>query len=87
MSWAWLAAYWAWAGSNIGALPLEAAVTAAAGYAFRRPIRRAWERMRAPLHAEMAEIRRIAEAARRISADTHWAVTGDEHPDAPERQG
>lgn len=46
-----------------------------------------WERFRehfhSGLHEELAEIRRIAEAAHKISADTYKAHTGKDHPDAP----
>jgi hypothetical protein len=36
--------------------------------------------------AELAEIRAIAEKGRRIAADTHKALTGYAHPDAPESE-
>ena len=75
--------YWDWTGGNIGALPLEFIVTAIAGWIFRKPIRRLWDRLHKDAQGELAEIRRIAEQAHRIAADTHQHVTGHMHPDAP----
>lgn len=53
----------------------------------RKPLRRAWAGLRAPLHLhitdEIASLREDLAAARRIAADTHLALTGREHPDAP----
>jgi hypothetical protein len=83
----WLGAYLAWTGSNVGAMPLEALAATAAGLVFRKPIMRLWRWFSRELRSEsrqaLAEIRETAEAARRIAADTHRHVTGQEHPDAP----
>ena len=69
-------AYWAWAGGNIGALPLEALITAVAGFVFRGPIRR----------FVGGEAARDAKAARKIAADLHKRLTGRAHPDAPREE-
>lgn len=86
----WLARYWAWAGSNIGAMPacglLALAVGGPVTYLLRDRIGRrlaTWWHKHLGHGAELAEIREIAEQGRRISADTHRALTGLEHPDAP----
>jgi hypothetical protein len=86
----WLRAYWAWAGSNIGAMPACGAIALGIGapltYLLRERIGRAlhgWWRRHLSHGAELAEIRAIAEKAHRIAADTHKALTGKDHPDAP----
>ena len=85
-----LSSYWHWTGGNIGALPLEALVTALAGLVFRKRIRRWYERARdralRPLHDHLAEIRKTADAAHRINADLYLHHIGKEHPDAPNRR-
>jgi len=68
-------AYWAWTGGNIGAMPLEAVITAACTLVVSPLLLRAWRRVRRAMEA--------AEAAHRIAADTHEHLTGLRHPDAP----
>ena len=75
----WLDAYWHWAGSNIGAMPAEAAVGAAAGVIFRKPIGRFITWLRKEKDAELARTRADAEAARKIAADLYRHVTGEDH--------
>lgn len=65
--------YWGWAGSNIGAMPAEALITAAVAFVFRGPIGRLLG----------GEALKEAKAARRIAADLHQRLTGEAHPDAP----
>lgn len=69
--------YWSWTGGNIGAMPFEALVTAAAAFVFRGPLGRL-------LGAGALE---EAKAGRRIAADLHERLTGDVHPDAPGKDG
>lgn len=70
-------AAWLWAGlwPNIVAPPLWTLLGIAASHI--RLARR--QRIQGALLA------RHAAAGRRIAADTHLALTGQEHPDAPER--
>lgn len=65
--------YWAWAGGNIGAMPLQGGITAAIGYVFRGPLGRLLSR----------DALREAKAGRRIAADLYEHHTGRVHPDAP----
>lgn len=65
--------YWAWTGGNIGAMPLEALITAVVAFVFRGPIGRL-------LGGRAA---RDAKAARQIAADLFEHHTGRAHPDAP----
>lgn len=67
--------YWAWAGGNIGAMPLQALITTAAAYVFRGPLGRLLG----------GQALKEAKAARRIAADLHERITGEAHPDAPEK--
>lgn len=69
----WWHAYWAWTGGNIGAMPLEFAITAVVGVVFRGPIGRLLE----------GDALKEAKAARRIAADLFEHHTGRPHPDAP----
>lgn len=69
--------YWAWAGGNIGAMPLQALITAVVTFIFRGPIGRV-------LGGRAA---RDAAAARRIAADLYRNHTGQPHPDAPDSEG
>jgi len=84
VSWHWLGDYWHWAGSNIGAMPAEALITAIATAAFtvifQRPLRRfvAWLREESREAREKA--RDDAEAARQIAADLYRHMTGEDHP-------
>lgn len=86
MTWHWLGSYWAWVGSNIGALPAEALVTLLAGWIFRKPLGRLKGRLLSGVHQRLDVIERKAAAAHRIAADTHRHVTGRDHPDAPARR-
>lgn len=68
-------AYWAWTGGNIGAMPLQALISAACALLISPLLMRAWRRVKRAMEA--------AEAAHRIAADTHMHLTGRRHPDAP----
>ena len=74
--------YWSWVGGNVGAMPLQAVITVAATLALRKPIKRAWRRAVGD-RADIEDIRRMAAAAHRISADLFEHHTGSAHPDAP----
>lgn len=86
-------AYWAWAGGNIGAMPLEAAIGAAASVLFALLLRRrlarlaAWARghltgethaVLADLRREIGEVRGAAEKARTSAAAAH-RIAADTH--------
>lgn len=90
MSWHLWLRYWGLVGGNIGAMPLEAAITLAAGVLLIRPLRRAGRTLRArvlaPMHDRLDGIEARAAAAHQIAADTHRHLTGREHPAAPERR-
>jgi hypothetical protein len=79
----WWHHYWAWTGGNIGAMPLQAVIAAVAGLLLRKPLKRAW-RHAVGDHADVEDIRRMAAAAHRISADLFEHHTGSAHPLAPE---
>lgn len=72
----WLHSYWSWVGGNVGAMPLQALITGAAGFALRNPLGRL-------LGRDAVE---EARKAVRIAADLHLRLTGEAHPDAPERR-
>lgn len=82
-----LHSYWGWTGGNIAAMPLEALAAALAGLLFRRPLatlaRWARRKLLADVHGRLDEIHETARAAHRISADTHKALTAQDHPAAP----
>jgi hypothetical protein len=82
--------YWLPTWPNAGAIPLCVVVGGIGGWIFRKPLKRLWLRFRDHLHepvrAELAEIRAIAEKGRKIAADTHKALTGMDHPDAPKSE-
>ena len=82
----WWHHYWAWVGGNVGAMPLQAVITVAATLLLRKPIKRAWHRAVGD-RADIEDIRRMAAAAHRISADLFERHTGEAHPDAPEKPG
>jgi hypothetical protein len=77
-------AYWAWVGGNIGAMPLQAFITAVVGFAatvlLRPLIRRLWAWVKRELNRPALE---EAKAARKIAADLYMHHTGRPHPDAP----
>ena len=83
-----LLSYWDWAGSNVGAMPACGLVALGAGYLFRKPLGRLAARVHGKLLEPVREHLRVIEAhaekAHRIAADTHKALTGADHPDAPE---
>lgn len=80
----WWHQYWAWTGGNIGAMPLQALITAACGITLALVLRPLWRRLWAWLKRELAgTAREDAAAARRIAADLHLRLTGEAHPDAP----
>jgi hypothetical protein len=68
--------YWAWTGGNVGAMPLQALITGAAGFLFRNPLGRLLGR----------DALKEARAARRIAADLFEHHTGRPHPDAPDSE-
>lgn len=65
--------YWAWVGGNVGAMPLQALITAVVAFVFRGPIGR----------LVGGDALREAKAARRIAADLYRHTTGAHHPDSP----
>lgn len=77
--------YWKWVGANVGAMPLQALITAAATLLLRKPLRRAWHALVGE-RADIKDIRRAAAAAHRIAADLFEHHTGERHQDAPERE-
>ena len=81
----WWHHYWTWVGGNVGAMPLQALITAAAALLFRKPLRRAWHALVGE-RADIDDLRRLAEGAHRIAADLHEHVTGERHPHAPDNE-
>ena len=82
---AWLATW----GNNMAWLE-SLIVTGTVVYLKRDAIGRrtaSWRERHHPHGTAIAEIRQIAEAARRITADTHEHITGQRHPDSPGRTG
>jgi predicted short-subunit dehydrogenase-like oxidoreductase (DUF2520 family) len=79
----WVHHYWSWVGGNIGAMPLQAVITAAGALVLRKPIRRGWHALVGE-RADLEDVKRMAAAAHRIAADLHEHVTGERHQDAPE---
>lgn len=87
----WAHQYWTWAGSNIGALPAEAVITAVfgvcAGVIFRPLLRRMWAWVKREIGGEAHEVSAAAHQeaamARRIAADTYRHLTGQDHEHAP----
>jgi hypothetical protein len=77
--------YWAWVGGNVGAMPLQALISAVAAVllavVFRPLLRRAWAWLKHELSRPALE---EAKAARQIAADLHLHVTGRSHPAAPD---
>jgi hypothetical protein len=78
--------YWAWAGSNIGAMPGCGLVAVVSAVCFRKPLA-AWWHKHFGMKADLAEIRDAAAAAHRIAADLFEHHTGQAHPDAPGKPG
>lgn len=76
----WWHAYWSWAGSNIGAMPAEFAVTVVVTVLFQKPIARLLAWLRRENRAALEKAQADAEAARVIAADLYRHVTGEEHP-------
>lgn len=78
-----LARYWDWVGGNIGAMPLQAVITVSATLLLRKPVAR-WWRALVGERADLDDVRRAAEDARRIAADLFEHHTGTAHPAAPD---
>lgn len=78
----WLRLYWDWAGSNIGAAPACGLLAILFAVCCQKPISRWWHR-HFGVRNEIREVRKIAEASQRISADLFEHHTGQAHPDAP----
>lgn len=77
--------YWAWVGGNVGAMPLQALISAAAALLLAVVLRPLWRRLWAWLKRELgAAAHEEAKAARRIAADLFEHHVGRPHPDAPE---
>jgi hypothetical protein len=74
--------YWSWVGGNIGAMPLQAAITVAATLVLRRPISHGWHRLVGE-HLDIEDVRRTADSAHKIMADLYEHLTGEQHPEAP----
>lgn len=81
-------AYWTWVGGNVGAMPLEALITAAVTLLLVRPWRRLWRKVAGehPAARAAAAAEEHAAAARQILADLFRHATGEEHELAPGRQ-
>jgi hypothetical protein len=79
--------YWNWAGGNIGAMPLQALITAVSALLLAFVLRPLWRRLWARLKAELAgTAHEDAAAARRIAADLFEHHVGRPHPDAPDSE-
>jgi hypothetical protein len=78
--------YWAWTGGNIGAMPLQALITAVVIRLLWRPLTRLWTRALGE-HPSIKEARAAASAAHQIVADLFEHVTGEAHPQAPPPPG
>ncbi|HET9893713.1 MAG TPA: hypothetical protein VFQ44_02020 [Streptosporangiaceae bacterium] len=78
--------YWQWVGGNIGALPLEAAITAVTGavsaVVFRRPVARLirWCRSLASVRADIDRLNDLHQRTHQIMADLWQHHTRSEHP-------
>lgn len=81
----WWDHYWAATGGNVEAMPLQALITVAATLVLRKPISRAWRRLVGE-RADLEDVRRMADSARRIAADLFEHQTGERHQDAPDHE-
>jgi hypothetical protein len=82
----WYANYWwQWVFQNI--VPTYVCLLAGAviGVVFRNRIMRAWRGLVGE-RADIEDVKRMADAARRIAADLFEHHTGERHPDAPEHE-
>ena len=78
-----LHAYWSWVGGNVGAMPLQGVIAIVFAAAVRKPLGRAWHRAVGE-RADLADIRRAADAAHKIAADLFEHHIGTAHPSAPD---
>ena len=78
-------AYWAGAGGNIGAMPLEALITGAVTVVFRRPIGRFISWLAREERQAWTDLLRAAQEAQRISEGLRERPAAGAHPDAPGR--
>lgn len=78
----WLRLYWDWAGSNVGAMPACGLLATAFVVCFRKPIA-AWWRKHFGAQADLRDIRKAAEDARKIAADLFEHHVGHAHHLAP----
>jgi len=76
----WWSAYWAWVGSNIGAMPAEFVITVVATLVFQKPIARLLALLRRDVHAAVDKAQEDAKAAREIVGDLYRHMTGEDHP-------
>jgi hypothetical protein len=77
--------YWAWTGGNVGAMPLQALISAVVALLLAVVLRPLWRRLWAWLKRELSRpALEEAKAARRIAADLYEHHTGRPHPDAPD---
>lgn len=81
----WLRDYWSWVGGNIGAMPLQAVITVVATLLLRRHVARWWHHLVGE-RADIEDVKRMAESARRIAADLFERNTGERHPDSPDTE-
>lgn len=83
--------YWNWAGSNIGALPVEMPAEVLLGalftIIFRRPIAALIARVRAEKDETLHRAQQDSAKALVIAADLYRHVTGEDHRHAPGRRG
>jgi len=75
--------YWDWVGGNIGAMPLEAVITAIVAFLARRPLARAIGWFRRESNKAAREALLEARMARKIMADLYRETTGRDHENAP----
>jgi len=78
-----LAHYWAAVAGNIEAMPLQAVITVAATLLLRRHVARWWRHLVGE-KADLEDVRRMAESARRIAADLFEHQTGERHRESPD---
>lgn len=78
----WLSAYWDYIGGNVAAMPVCGAVAIVFTVIFRKPIA-AWWRRHFGAQADLADIKAVAEDARKIAADLFERHAGHPHHLAP----
>ena len=75
--------YWAWAGGNIVAMPLEALITVTVTVVFRRPVGRFIGWLAREERQAWADLLRAAQEAQRISEGRRGPAADEARPGAP----